>query len=150
MTQKRIWQLLFALYCAVMLWLLFGRAEASGPLPYWDQLTMRLNLIPLRTLRHQLRLLTDTARPWLIRHAAINLGGNVALFVPLGIFLPRLFPRLRRLWKVLAVTAGIITAVEAVQVLTLLGRCDIDDLILNLLGAALGYWLYRCAFAQKT
>lgn len=140
---KRNWYILFAVYCIAMAYLLFGRKEASEGLPYADQLMMRLNLIPFRTLRLQLRLLTEFDRPWLIHHALINLMGNVVLFIPLGIFLPKVWEKLNRIWKVLLATAGIIISVEAVQVLTLLGRCDIDDLILNLIGAAIGYGLYK-------
>ena len=141
--QNRIWAVLFVLYCIAMAYLLFGREEAPAGIPYADQLRMRLNLIPFRTLRLQLHLLTETDRPWLIRHSLINLLGNIVLFIPLGVFLPGLLPRLQKLWKVLLAVAGIIALVEVVQVLTLLGRCDIDDLILNLAGAAVGYGAYK-------
>ena len=33
--------------------------------------------------------------------------------------------------------------VELLQMLLLVGTCDVDDLIQNLLGAALGYGLFR-------
>lgn len=141
--RKQIWLLVFALYCAAMAFLLFGREEAPVGIPYAEQIAMRMNLVPFRTLRHQLRLLTQTDRPWLIRHSFINLLGNVILFTPLGIFLPKLWGRLSRLWKVLLAAAGIIVAVEVIQVLTLLGRCDIDDLILNLTGAAIGFGIFK-------
>ena len=39
--------------------------------------------------------------------------------------------------------AGIIVLVELTQMLTLLGTCDVDDLILNVLGIWLGERLYR-------
>lgn len=141
--RKRIWYVLFAIYCIAMAYLLFGREEAPVGIPYADQLRLRLNLIPFRTLRHQWKLLFEADRPWLIRHSLINLLGNIVLFIPLGIFLPMLWPRLQRLWKVLLAVAGIIALVEVVQVLTLLGRCDIDDLLLNLIGAAIGYGLHN-------
>ena len=141
--RKRILAVLFAMYCLVMLWLLFGRAEAPAGIPYIRQLKMRMNWIPLRTLRLQLRLLSDWDRPHLIRHAAVNLLGNLVLFAPLGVFLPGLWPRLGKLWKLLLTVAMIIVTVEITQVLTLLGRCDIDDLLLNLSGAAMGYGSYR-------
>ena len=144
MERKRKIQLLFGAYCLVMLWLLFfGREEAPAGLPYSQQLLMRLNPVPFRTLGLQLRLLTESDRPWLIRHAVINLGGNILLFLPLGIFLPLLYKGLSTFPKVLLATAGIITAVELTQMLTLLGRCDVDDLILNVFGAAIGYCIYR-------
>lgn len=146
---KRIWYILFALYAVTMGYLLFGRTEAPEGIPYSDQLMMRLNLVPFRTLTHQLHLLTKLDRPWLVQHALVNLLGNVVLFVPLGIFLPKLWERLQGLWKVVFATAGIILVVEAVQVLTLLGRCDIDDLILNLAGAAIGYGLYKWIWNKR-
>ena len=146
---NRIWYVLFAVYCGAMLYLLFGRTEAPDGIPYAQQLRMRLNLIPFRTLGLQLRLLTQSDRPWLIRHAAINLLGNVVLFIPLGIFLPKLWVQLQKLWKVLLAVAEIIALVEACQVLTLLGRCDVDDLILNLTGAAIGYGLYKWIFKES-
>ena len=144
--RKRILWILFALYCAAMGYLLFGREEAPPGLPYAEQMRLRLNLTPLHTIRRQLHLLSDLERPWLIRHSAINLLGNVILFIPLGIFLPMLAEKLRKFRKTLLCAAGLITAVELAQVLTLLGRCDIDDLILNLLGAAVGYGLYKWIF----
>ncbi len=140
---KKQWYLLFSLYCAVMLYLLFAREEASGDLSYWEQMRLRINLIPFRTIRRQFFRLFQLDKLWRVRHSAINLAGNVVLFVPLGIFLPKLFPALDQLWKVLAVTALIITTVELAQMLTLLGRCDIDDLILNTLGAAMGYGICK-------
>lgn len=140
--------ILFAVYCAAMLYLLFGREEAAAGLPYPQQLMMRLNLRPFHTIGRQMELLFDFDRPWLIRHAFVNLIGNVALFVPLGIFLPTLCQRLRALWRVLLAVTLIIGLVELTQVLTLLGRCDIDDLILNTLGAALGYGMYKGIFAR--
>ena len=140
--QKR-WALLFGLYCALMLYLLFARAEASGDLSHWEQMRLRINPVPFRTIRRQFLRLFRLDQPWLVRHSAVNLAGNLVLFLPLGIFLPKLFPALDRLWKVLCVTALVITAVELTQVLTLLGRCDIDDVILNTLGAAAGYGLYK-------
>lgn len=146
---NRIWPTLFAVYCIAMAYLLFCREEAPAGIPYADQLRLRLNLVPFRTLGLQLRLLTDFDRPWLVHHALINLSGNVVLFIPLGIFLPKLCQKGPRLWKVLLAVAGIILLVEAAQVLTLLGRCDIDDLILNLIGAAIGYGLYKWIWRKR-
>ena len=40
-------------------------------------------------------------------------------------------------------TLGIMLAVEVAQLFTLRGSFDVDDLILNLLGAAIGYLIYR-------
>ena len=37
--------------------------------------------------------------------------------------------------------AVIMSAVELCQLLTLRGFCEVDDLLLNLLGAAIGWWI---------
>lgn len=143
MERKRNIRLLFGAYCLIMLWLLFAREEAPVGIPYVQQLRTRFNPVPFRTLGLQLRLLTDVDRPWLIRHSIVNLVGNTLLFIPLGFFLPKLHERLSSFPRVLLSTAAIITAVEVTQMLTLLGRCDVDDLILNVLGAAIGYGIYK-------
>ena len=133
---------LFAGYCALMLWLLFGRSGYTEGIPYLQQ--MKVNLVPFRTLNLYIRLLSHH-RPHLVRTAIVNLVGNVVMFIPLGAFLPFVFLRLRKLWKTLLCAALIICVVELLQLLTLVGSCDIDDLILNIIGAALGFTVYYCA-----
>ena len=142
MKRSRIVYALFAAYCALMLWLLFDRPGYIDGIPYWDQLLPNLNLTPFRTLRLFFGLLHDH-RPYLVRTALINLLGNVVMFVPLGLFLPLIFTRLRKLWRTLFTVTLLIAVVEIAQLFTLLGSCDVDDLILNLLGAALGYGIYK-------
>lgn len=142
MNRSRIVYTLFAVYCALMLWLLFNRPGYIDGIPYWDQLMSNLNLMPFRTLRLFFGLLGDH-RPHLVRSALINLLGNVVMFVPLGLFLPLTFAKLRKLWRAMLAVALLIAAVEIAQLFTLLGSCDVDDLILNLLGAALGYGIYK-------
>ena len=63
---------------------------------------------------------------------------NVLLFVPLGFLLPTLWPRFRRLGR--TILAGLILSVviEAAQLFTF-RLTDINDLITNTMGAALGY-----------
>ena len=142
MKKNRIWVILFGIYSALMLWLLFDRAGYAEGIPYWEQASENLNLVPFRTLRLFAGLL-DSSRPEYVRAAVINLGGNVIMFIPLGFLLPRVFEKLNRFRKVLLTTALIITAVEIIQLLTLVGSCDIDDLILNMTGAAMGYELHK-------
>ena len=38
---------------------------------------------------------------------------------------------------------GIIVIIELIQLFTLLGSCDIDDLLLNTIGAVIGWLLWR-------
>ena len=144
MGNRRIHTALFMAYCALMLWLLFDRPGFVDGIPYWEQVAQRLNLVPFRTLRLFSGLL-DSARPAYVRAAVINLGGNIIMFIPLGFLLPRVFPKCVSLLRVLLATAVVITAVEIIQLFTLVGSCDIDDLLLNLLGSGLGFGIHKCA-----
>lgn len=125
----------FVIYVAAMLWLLFGQRWGAA-------LYRSVNLRPFVTLRLYWKLLYSP-NEYLARHAVINLAGNVVMFIPLGFFLPYLAPKLRTWYKTLGFTVVLILLVEAVQYLTRLGSCDIDDLILNIVGAFIGYILWR-------
>lgn len=139
---RKLNMVLFCLYSALMLWLLFHRSGPIEGVAYWDQIGMSINLIPMHTIMRYVRLLSSS-REILVRLAIINLLGNVIMFIPLGVFLPRVFRKLQTLRNTLSTTALSISIIEVVQLFTLLGSCDIDDLILNLIGTALGYALHR-------
>jgi glycopeptide antibiotics resistance protein len=144
MKRKRylIWSM-FIVYCGVMLWLLFGRSiHASGD-DYVGSLIAYINRIPFHTVADQLQNLLNPPSPGLFTHAWINLGGNVAVFIPLGIFLPWIWPKYRRWGRFFLVSSGIILTVEFLQWITLRGILDVDDYILNMLGLFGGYVLFR-------
>ena len=72
-----------------------------------------------------------------------NLLGNVAILVPLGVLLPVMFRSMRRFWVFLPLTALIAVGVEYLQWKTAAGIADVDDSILNFMGAAVGYIVTR-------
>ncbi len=132
------------LYALLMLWLLFGqRFGHTGYGTYLWQLKSNLNLIPFRTLLEYTEVLNAGINRFLLRHAFVNLAGNVVMFLPLGILLPALWPKLRVWGRFLLCTVGLIIAIELAQLFTLLGSCDIDDLILNVLGTSIGFVLFK-------
>ena len=140
MVKKIGWKVLFLVYAAVMLWLLFDReAGVYGP-DYWQQVQQNMNLEPFHTIKLFWNVLDWEEYRSL---AVINLGGNIIMLIPLGFFLPVLWKSLQKWWKTWMMTLGIMLAVEVAQLFTLRGSFDVDDLILNLLGAAIGYLIYR-------
>ena len=85
---------------------------------------LRVNLMPLAHL-----LWFDTKRDLLL-----NLIGNVCMFIPSG--------RLDSFLKVIAAGAFISVCVEILQLPFAERASDIDDVILNTLGVAIGYMIY--------
>jgi len=73
---------------------------------------------------------------------------NVVLFVPLGFLLPLLWPKQDRFWKILLAGVAFSLLIELSQLINLRST-DIDDLLLNTLGADIGFALYR-AYAAIT
>ena len=72
-----------------------------------------------------------------------NLLGNVLAFVPFGMILPMLTPKCRNFFHIVLLGFDFSLFVETIQLISKVGSFDVDDLILNTLGAALGYLAYR-------
>ena len=78
-----------------------------------------------------------------LSHVVINLVGNLIFFVPFAFFLPIFFPKFLKTKNFLIFMAIFVLVVELLQMLLLTGSCDIDDWILNVSGAFLGYMLFK-------
>jgi glycopeptide antibiotics resistance protein len=70
---------------------------------------------------------------------------NVMMFMPLGVLLPMEFRRLRRWYLVVPLGAAASAFIELSQTLFIGRFADIDDLVANTLGCALGYVCYAIA-----
>ena len=72
-----------------------------------------------------------------------NLLGNVVILLPLGVLLPVLFQSMRRVWLFVPMIAVICIGVEWLQWYSGLGIADVDDSILNFVGATAGWIVTR-------
>lgn len=142
-----VWQAL--LWAGVVFYVLAAISKLFFPLIFDPVLRAELanqsylvrgNFVPFRTVGQLL------GRPY-PDQAVRQIGGNIGLFLPLGAVLPMLVPKLRRFGALLVTALATTLIIEAVQYVAtgvgLMDRAfDIDDLILNVLGAALGYGLW--------
>lgn len=64
---------------------------------------------------------------------------NILLFLPFGALLPAAVPTLQRWWRCVYAAFATSMLLETVQLLTGLGYCQIDDVVTNTIGAAIGY-----------
>ena len=141
---------LFVVYVAVLLWLLFDRPVARDPIvDYAQQMRESMNLIPFHTVGNYWKVIRRMEFTPLFFHCVINLGGNIFLFSPIGYFLPKLWPMLRKFFPFLLTCVMAIVLVELLQLVTLLGSLDIDDLILNLFGMLVGYLIFMISKKKR-
>lgn len=129
-----ILRVLFVIYLVMMVYFLFF-SERFGRVP---SDSYHYNLKPFTEIGRYLSYI-DTIG---LTNVLINLLGNVVCFMPLGFMLPVLS---QRRWKGIRTTllcclASVI--VELTQLVSKLGSCDVDDVLLNTLGGFLGYILF--------
>jgi glycopeptide antibiotics resistance protein len=95
-------------------------------------LNFRINLLPFVYLMdYEIR-----------REALINVIGNTAMFIPLGIVWPAVFPQLNTHGKRIAAGFGCSLVIEILQLPFFERYTDLDDLILNTAGFLLGYGIW--------
>ena len=100
--------------------------DAAKVLPF------RLNFVPLVKLMDY----------EILKEMLINVIGNTTMFIPLGIVWPFVYQELNTPGKALAAGAGFSLCIEILQLPFYDRVTDIDDLILNTLGYAVGYGIY--------
>lgn len=96
-----------------------------------------VNLVPFKTIIEYIQKiftsLLDTSTIFL------NLFGNIACLMPLALFIPILFKKVDNTKKFLISILCVTLGIELIQFITFTGSCDIDDVILNTLGAFIMY-----------
>lgn len=74
---------------------------------------------------------------------------NILVFIPWGILMPDIFPTMRK-GRFTAISAvGLSFLIEIVQLVFRLGLFEFDDIIHNMLGAMIGYGVWRCVVKAK-
>ena len=92
----------------------------------------RINLLPFVHL---------TEYPTL-KEALLNLIGNTAMFIPIGVIWPIVYKKLDTHAKIIAAGVGFSLTIELLQLPFYDRVSDIDDLILNSAGFLAGYGVY--------
>jgi glycopeptide antibiotics resistance protein len=144
---NRVASVAFAAYAVVVI------AITIIPLPATDaRFAASLNFVPFGTLMECAR--ETLANPSdLVTRCIANVLGNLVLLFPFGLLAPILFPVLRLLPRFLLTALGIAAGIELLQLLETLagGRRtpDIDDIILNVIGALMGFFLFRFFVAAR-
>ncbi|MCR4685890.1 MAG: VanZ family protein [Lachnospiraceae bacterium] len=130
---KRECQLLLVYVCIVVIcrFVYFGFHLENGKIPtlkvgFEDNIRDMISLIPFYFL-------VDRYDGW-----KMNIIGNITMFIPVGIVWPICFSRLDTIRKTILAGAGFTLFIEVTQLFCLGRHTDVDDLILNTLGVAIG------------
>jgi glycopeptide antibiotics resistance protein len=122
--------IMFILYLSYLIYLTFFDHTYGR-----DVFQRRLIIVPFKTI---LKFLTSSYN-WKV--VMINIAGNIAAFVPMGFLPPLAFDRLKSFSRVLIVVFLATLSIEVCQYIFAVGTSDIDDIILNVLGGILGYFM---------
>ncbi len=127
---KKLYKILIPFYTLFLLYLMFfafGRSQYD------------INIVRLIPMFSTVGFVKQTI---LWKTIIINIFGNILMFVPFG-FLGIVFPKLNNFWILILDFLFAIIILESFQYFTRLGVFDIDDVILNTVGVAIGFWIYR-------
>lgn len=126
----------FMLYCVTVFWvtipfssLYFSIISGISPL------RGSVNIVPFYGI-------FEILQEGMIAVIVLNILGNIIMFLPLGFFLPLLWKKFSSPKAVFIFGALLSSAIEITQSFSYRGA-DIDDVLLNTIGALSGYWLYR-------
>ncbi len=67
---------------------------------------------------------------------------NVIMFIPLGILVPAIWDKMRIFYRCLILAVISTVSIETMQLLTQRGYCQLDDVVMNTLGAIIGYIIF--------
>lgn len=67
---------------------------------------------------------------------------NILLFVPFGVLIPLIWTKFRKWYKTAGLATILSLIIETVQLFTKRGIFELDDIVLNTLGAVAGYIIY--------
>ncbi|QZY54158.1 VanZ family protein [Crassaminicella profunda] len=129
---RKLFCILFIAYLLYLLYLVFfstyyGRDYHHGS----------YNFMPLKTISQYLFLKHG------IKATIVNIGGNILAFMPLGFLYPIVWKKANKYKYILSVSLILTCFIEIVQYIVGVGTCDIDDVLLNVVGGLLGYILYK-------
>jgi glycopeptide antibiotics resistance protein len=143
-------KLLFVIYCLMVVSVTLFPFPIGFPVEY-ENLSVYLNLTPLVSILKQVSLIGtayDGDILFMIGLIIRNVGGNILLFVPLGFLVPLIWKSVIHFKHIFLFAIGISVTIELLQLLESIfggwGRVtDIDDVICNVAGAILGYYINK-------
>lgn len=134
---------LFLMYCLVLIKVILFKYPLSmmemminNPSNTIERNLQGGNFIPFNTIIYYI------SGEQSFRIAIENILGNMIAFAPLGLFIPIIYKN-KKLFKKTVLIAFLTSLLfEIIQLFLGIGSFDVDDILLNISGALMGYMLY--------
>ena len=144
-----IFTISFIRYLSVLaIFLFFGmRGHFWTNVSLLEYIKSSSNIVPFKTISTYVSAILDGSMN--LNIPIQNLAGNLIMFLPMGIYLPYYIKKMHRLGRFIAFMMLVLFLIEVTQVVTRRGSFDIDDFILNMVGAIIGLGLWKTRIVQK-
>ncbi|MBS3678696.1 VanZ family protein [Ornithinibacillus massiliensis] len=150
---KKIFRIAFSIsflfYIIALVFLLFldSRIYIRQDISLLNYIRESSNLVPFKTITTYIKALFDQSMN--IDIPIKNLGGNLVMFLPLGIYLPQFINKLRGIGLFSILMVMLFFIIEVLQLITRTGSFDIDDFLLNMFGALIGFGIWKSKVVQR-
>jgi len=139
---------LFTLYLMALFYVLFIYERSidlswiarGGLSTLVERQAEHLNLILFKKIFHYLQTMNYATG---MRNIIVNIGGHMLMFTPFGFFLPRINKRFQNIRFFIGIALLIMFLIEGLQYITMSGSFDVDDALLNMIGAIIGFVFLR-------
>jgi len=105
------------------------------------------NFVPFRTISIYVQALFNGSMN--LNIPIKNLFGNAFMFLPMGIYLPYFIRRINKVSVFSFSMLLLLFIIEVIQLITRRGSFDVDDLILNMFGALIGFAIWKVDVVQR-
>lgn len=144
---KIIISISFIIYLYVLAILLFFNRTGWTEMTLIDYIMLSSNFVPFKTISMYIQAIFYGNMNLDI--PIKNLFGNLFMFLPMGLYLPYFIKRTKQVSVFSIVFLSILFLIEFTQLLIRRGSFDIDDFILNTIGALIGFTIWKKLFKRN-
>lgn len=143
---KKVWKIIFIIYIFILIKLIVFKYPWEylvAVTKNWEKGIILEGLSTANfTLGKSIRMYIRYFDKFPFWNGFANLIGNVLVFIPYGFLLPLAYHGCGKWWRVFYCAVGFVMSIELFQLFSAFGAFDVDDILLNVGGAMMGYGLF--------
>ena len=142
--KKDITWILFILYIIFLLSTIVYTKLTTGTI--YPKLNIKSNIVPFTSIIETITLLLTKTQGFYYMFDYLIL--DIILFIPLGLFLPILFPKTKKNKNFILICLTISISKELLQLFLNVGMFNVDDIILNAAGAIISHIIFKKSLSK--